>query len=66
MRYVVVYDVSDDRLRQRVANTCEAFGFRVQESVFECELTPRGLEELVGGGAGGFGGPGRKSQCAAL
>jgi len=47
MRYVVVYDVSDDRLRSDVSEVCEAFGARVQESVFECELDESGLDELL-------------------
>jgi CRISPR-associated protein Cas2 len=47
MRYVVVYDISDDRVRARVSDVCEAFGARVQESVFECELGEDGLDELL-------------------
>jgi len=48
VRYVVVYDIGDDRLRARIADLCEAFGYRVQESVFECDLEEKGLRELVG------------------
>ena len=45
MELLVVYDVSTDtpkgraRLR-RVAKVCEAYGQRVQKSVFECVLAP--------------------------
>ena len=45
MEVLVVYDVSTEtsagqsRLR-RVAKICEAYGQRVQKSVFECVLAP--------------------------
>ena len=48
MEILVVYDVSTDtpagraRLR-RVAKICEAYGQRVQKSVFECLLAPEQL-----------------------
>jgi len=35
---VVAYDISDDRRRERVAKILEAYGERVQYSVFECRL----------------------------
>lgn len=38
--WMVCYDIADDRRRQRVAGVLEAFGERVQWSVFECYLTP--------------------------
>lgn len=39
MLVVISYDISDDRRRLRVAKLLEAFGSRVLESVFECDLT---------------------------
>lgn len=42
---VVVYDISDDNRRNRVAAYLETQGFRVQKSVFECQLSD---VELVG------------------
>lgn len=39
MRWVVAYDVEDNRLRTRMAKVLEGTGRRVQGSVFECELT---------------------------
>jgi CRISPR-associated protein Cas2 len=51
MEYLVCYDVSTEtpegrkRLR-RVAKACEAFGQRVQKSVFECTLDAGGMELL--------------------
>lgn len=51
MEILVTYDVATEtaegqkRLR-RVAKVCEAFGQRVQKSVFECTLSPADLEQL--------------------
>lgn len=47
MRYVVTYDISDDRVRARVSKTLENYGTRVQESVFECPITDKEVEGLV-------------------
>ena len=47
MRYVVSYDVEEDRLRSRVAKILEGTGFRVQKSVFECLLDAEQLDRLV-------------------
>ena len=43
MEFLVTYDVATDtvagrRRLRRVAKTCEAYGQRVQKSVFECTL----------------------------
>ena len=48
---VVAYDVATDtaagrRRLRKVAQTCLAFGQRVQNSVFECRVTLMQLEEL--------------------
>ena len=40
MFYLVCYDVTHDRRRDRVARLLEGYGLRVQKSVFECVLTP--------------------------
>lgn len=45
--YVVVYDVVEDKRRNKVAKTMEAIGERVQKSVFEVYLTPTELEKLL-------------------
>lgn len=37
--YVVTYDISDTRRRDRVVKILEAIGHRVNFSVFECFLT---------------------------
>ncbi len=40
------YDIGDDRRRGRAAKVCLGFGNRVQESVFEAELTAQQLKKL--------------------
>lgn len=45
--YVVVYDVVDDKRRNKVAKTMAAVGERVQKSVFEVYLTQPELEKLL-------------------
>jgi len=44
--FIVSYDVTDDRRRNRVAKTMNNFGDRVQYSVFSCQLNPRELVQL--------------------
>jgi CRISPR-associated protein Cas2 len=46
MRIVVSYDVSDNKRRRKVAQIMEGFGYRVQYSVFECDLNSKKLVEL--------------------
>ena len=36
MKYVIAYDVSDDKIRRRVVKYLESFSYRVQGSVFLC------------------------------
>lgn len=46
MRYVVAYDIEDDRVRARMAKLLTRYGVRVQKSVFECDLEPETLARL--------------------
>jgi len=50
MLYLVSYDIPSDKpgnsRRARIAKTMEAYGLRVQLSVFECELAPVQLNRL--------------------
>ena len=46
MFLVIAYDIADDDRRRRVSETLENYGTRVQESVFECHLTPTQRMEL--------------------
>jgi CRISPR-associated protein Cas2 len=54
MFVVVCYDIPDNKRRTRVGKTLEGYGYRVQKSVFECEVSPdlyqkmkRRVEKLV-------------------
>jgi CRISPR-associated protein Cas2 len=38
MFVIVCYDIPSNKRRNKVAQTLEGFGYRVQESVFECEV----------------------------
>ena len=39
MLYLVAYDICQARRLRRVAKVCEDYGFRVEYSVFECDLS---------------------------
>jgi CRISPR-associated protein Cas2 len=44
----VVYDISKDRTRTKVANRCLDFGlYRVQKSVFLGDVAPNRVEEIL-------------------
>lgn len=45
-KYLVSYDISNDKERNKVANLLEGYGGRVQYSVFECSLTKEKYREL--------------------
>ena len=48
MRTLVIYDISDNRKRKRVAEACLDYGLeRIQWSAFEGELTPAERRELA-------------------
>lgn len=46
MFIVVCYDIPDDRRRNKVAESLEGYGYRVQKSVFECEVTPEMFDKM--------------------
>ncbi|MCA2643436.1 MAG: CRISPR-associated endonuclease Cas2 [Microcystis aeruginosa Ma_QC_Ch_20071001_S25] len=46
MFYLICYDIVDDRRRTRVARLLEAYGVRIQKSVFESVLNPAQYEKL--------------------
>ena len=46
MRYLVIYDIADDKRLYKVAKTMEDFGKRVQKSKFEMDLTKTQLKRL--------------------
>lgn len=44
--YVVSYDISSNKLRNKLAKLLEEYGIRVQYSVFECNLKPAEYKKL--------------------
>ncbi len=46
MPLVLVYDIPDDKRRDRLRRTLLGFGTPVQYSVFECDLTPRQVQRM--------------------
>ena len=46
MIYLISYDISSNRLRNKIASCLEMYGIRVQYSVFECELSEKQYEAI--------------------
>lgn len=46
MFYVISYDISDDKRRQKIADLLEGYAARVQKSVFEAHLEPAKYADL--------------------
>jgi CRISPR-associated protein Cas2 len=46
IHFAAVYDISEDRERDKIDRLLPGFGRRVQKSVFECRLTRAGAGEL--------------------
>ena len=46
LTHVIAYDISDDHRRARVAATLQAYGDRIQRSVFICSLEAGILAEV--------------------
>lgn len=47
MRYLICYDISDTKVRNRVVKYLESFSYRLQYSVFLAVRLPMPLVELV-------------------
>jgi CRISPR-associated protein Cas2 len=46
LMYIVVYDITCDKRRNKIANLLKGYGKRVQYSVFECVLSISKYREL--------------------
>ncbi len=46
-KYVIAYDISNQRERSRVSKILTGYGFRVQKSVFECSLSAGGKGRMM-------------------
>lgn len=47
MRWVICYDIADDRNRQKVFKALHGYGDAIEESVFECELEDSDVSKLL-------------------
>lgn len=47
MHIVVVYDIPDNKRRERLRKMLLRFGNSVQRSVFECDLSARQIEKMT-------------------
>jgi CRISPR-associated protein Cas2 len=45
-RYLIAYDITDDRRRSNLSKLLQSFGDRIQHSVFACDLKPARLVRL--------------------
>jgi CRISPR-associated protein Cas2 len=46
LTYVIAYDISEDRRRAQVAAVLQAYGDRIQRSVFLCTAEPDRIAEI--------------------
>ncbi len=46
MLVVITYDITDDKIRGKVANELKNHGMRVQKSIFECYLDKDQINKL--------------------
>ena len=46
MLVLVIYDIPDDRRRQKLSDLLEGYGRRVQKSAFECFLSLHEMQQL--------------------
>lgn len=44
MRYLICYDIPEDELRGKIVRYLEEFAYRLQYSVFQCNLDARAAE----------------------
>lgn len=44
--YLISYDITDNRIRGKIAKELSGYGQRVQYSVFECRITETQYQEL--------------------
>ena len=46
-RYIVCYDMSDDKRRQNIVSILDSYGDRIQESVFELPVDSKLMQECI-------------------
>jgi len=43
---LVIYDIIDDKKRQKVAKVLKSYGYRIQKSAFECYVDEKNFKKL--------------------
>ena len=43
---IVFYDISDNKIRNKIVKILESYGIRMQKSVFQCEISLRQFIQL--------------------
>ena len=47
MKFVIAYDIQSNKNRKKLSDILEGIGYRVNFSVFECELNEAKLKKLI-------------------
>lgn len=47
MKYLIAYDIANNKKRKKLSDLLETYGVRVNYSVFECELNKTKLNKLL-------------------
>ena len=47
MKYLITYDIENNKRRKKLSDELEAYGYRVNYSVFECELNKTKFKKLI-------------------
>ena len=47
MRYLITYDIANDKKRTKLSDILETYGYRVNYSVFELEINKTKLKKLL-------------------
>ena len=47
MKYLITYDIENNKRRKKVSDELEAYVYRLNFSVFECELNKTKMKNLV-------------------
>ncbi len=45
-RIVICYDISDTKIRNKTIKILESYGYRIQKSVFKCNITMKDFIQL--------------------
>lgn len=47
MNFLITYDIISDKRRKKLSELLDKYGYRVNYSVYECELNQRKLDNLL-------------------